>query len=54
MSAFRTALDHQFLIIVALAAVLAVAWNVVRTIQYRRAVASGSSDTTVPQRMALP
>ena len=54
VSAFRTALDHQFLIIVALAAVLAVAWNVVRTIQYRRAVASGSLDATVSQPWPYP
>ena len=54
VSAFRTALDHQFLIILALAAGLAVAWNVVRTIQYRRAVASGSLDTAISQRWPYP
>ena len=54
-AAFRTALDHQFLIIlVILVAVLAVAWNVVRTIHYRRAVAAGTLDATVPDALALP
>jgi len=43
-SAFRTSLDHQFLILVILAAVLAVAWNVIRTVHYRRAVANGTID----------
>jgi len=45
-AAFRAALDHQFLIILILAAVLALAWNVARTVQYRRAVAAGTLDTT--------
>ncbi len=54
VAAFRTALDHQFLIILVLVAVLAVAWNVVRTIQYRRAVASGTLDTAVPQAWPYP
>ena len=35
-AAFRSSLDHQFLVIVILAAVLAVAWNVIRTLHYRR------------------
>jgi cytochrome oxidase Cu insertion factor (SCO1/SenC/PrrC family) len=47
VAAFRTALDHQFLIILGVAAVLAVAWNVARAVQYRRALAAGSLSTTV-------
>ena len=47
MAAFRTALDHQFLIILGVAAVLALAWNVARAVQYRRALAAGTLSTTV-------
>ena len=39
VSAFHTALAHQGLLIVLLLAVLAIAWNVVRTLQYRRLAA---------------
>src|SRR5271165_5536928 len=53
-AAFRSALDHQFLIILILAVVLALAWNVVRTIQYRRAVDAGSLDKAVPQPWPYP
>lgn len=45
VAAFRTTLDHQLLIIVGLAVVLALAWNITRTIQYRHAVASGTIGT---------
>jgi cytochrome oxidase Cu insertion factor (SCO1/SenC/PrrC family) len=41
VSAFHTALAHQGLVILVLLAVLAIAWNALRTIQYRRLVASG-------------
>jgi cytochrome oxidase Cu insertion factor (SCO1/SenC/PrrC family) len=43
VSAFHTALAHQGLVILALLVVLAIAWNAVRTIQYRRLVASSAS-----------
>ena len=54
IAAFRSALDHQFLIILALVVVLALAWNVIRTLQYRRAVASGAGDTVVLERWLSP
>ena len=44
-SAFRTALMHQLLIIIVMLVVLALAWNTIRTIRFRRAVASGSFET---------
>lgn len=44
-AAFRTALMHQFLVIALLAIVLVVAWNVARTIRYRRSVATGHLET---------
>jgi cytochrome oxidase Cu insertion factor (SCO1/SenC/PrrC family) len=46
VSAFHTALLHQFLVVLAIAAVLAVALNVIRTLQYRRLAAVGQ--TTFP------
>jgi cytochrome oxidase Cu insertion factor (SCO1/SenC/PrrC family) len=54
IAAFRSALDHQFLIILALLVVLALAWNVIRTLQYRRAVASGAGDAVVPEQWLSP
>ncbi len=48
-AAFRSALNHQFLILVALGVLVVIAWNLARTLQYRRAVAAGASavgDTT--------
>lgn len=48
VSAFHAALAHQGLVILALLALLAIAWNVVRTVQYRRLVASGSTALTAP------
>jgi cytochrome oxidase Cu insertion factor (SCO1/SenC/PrrC family) len=47
VSDFRSALDHQVLIVLLLVVVLALAWNVVRTLQYRRAVAAGLGHTSV-------
>jgi len=41
VSAFHTALLHQLLVLALVAVVLAVAWNLLRTVQYRRAVAAG-------------
>ena len=47
-AAFRAALDHQLVILVALGVLLALAWNVARTVHYRRAVAAGTLGATVP------
>jgi len=52
LSAFRTALFHQFLFILLVLFVGAVGWNVVRTVQYRRAVAAGT--TTGDTGAAVP
>jgi len=41
ISAFHTALLHQLLIVALVAVVLALAWNLLRALQYRRAVAAG-------------
>jgi cytochrome oxidase Cu insertion factor (SCO1/SenC/PrrC family) len=41
VSAFHTALAHQGLIILALLALLAIAWNAIRTMQFRRSVGDG-------------
>ena len=48
VSAFHTALFHQLLLILVVAAVLAIAFNVIRTVQYRRLTAAGT--TTFPSR----
>ena len=42
VTAFRTDLDHQFVAVLILAVVLALAWNVIRTLNYRHAVAAGT------------
>src|SRR3984957_8512266 len=47
-SAFHAALFHQLLLILVVAAVLAIAFNVIRTVQYRRLTAAGT--TTFPSR----
>ena len=44
LSAFHSALLHQLLFVLLISAVLAVAFNVVRTIQYRRLQAGGGRD----------
>ena len=44
-AAFRTALDHQFLVILILALVVAIAWNTVRTLRFRRATESDRIET---------
>jgi len=46
ISAFHTALLHQLLVVLVIAAVLAIALNVLRTFQYRRLAAVGR--TTFP------
>lgn len=51
-SAFQRALTHQFLAILVLLAVLAVAWNVIRTISFRRSLAAGTLDA--PEAEARP
>ena len=43
-AAFRTALVHQFLVILFLAAVLAIVWNSIRTVRYRRMVLAGGTE----------
>ncbi len=53
-AAFRAALDHQLLILVILGVLLAVAWNVARTLHYRRAVAAGTADAEVADPWAYP
>jgi hypothetical protein len=47
-SAFHTALFHQLLLILVVAAVLAIAFNVIRTVQFRRLTAAGT--TAFPSR----
>jgi cytochrome oxidase Cu insertion factor (SCO1/SenC/PrrC family) len=47
-SAFHTALLHQLLLILVIGAVLAIGFNAVRTVQYRRLTAQGT--TTFPSR----
>ena len=53
-AAFRSSLDHQFLVILILAAALALAWNVIRTVHYRRAVAAGTLDSTMADAWPYP
>jgi cytochrome oxidase Cu insertion factor (SCO1/SenC/PrrC family) len=48
VSAFHTALLHQLLLILVIGAVLAIGLNAVRTVQYRRLTAAGT--TTFPSR----
>lgn len=48
VAAFHTALLHQLLLLGFVAIVAAVAWNVLRTVQYRRAVAEGRTPAPVP------
>jgi len=53
-SAFRSALDHQLLIVVLLLVGLVLAWNVVRTISYRRAVTNGTLNWPVADPHPYP
>ena len=53
-AAFHTALIHQLLVIVLILAVLALAWNAIRTIVYRRSVASGTFDASARERAPFP
>ncbi len=54
VSAFHTALFHQFLFLLAVGAVLAIGFNVVRTIQYRRLQAVGRTTFPGDQTAAHP
>ncbi len=47
VTAFHTSLEHQLLIIFVVLVVLSLLWNVVRTVQYRRAVAAGNPGAPV-------
>ena len=53
-ASFRSTLDHQLLILVVLGVLLAVAWNVARTVHYRRAVAAGTADVQVAETWPYP
>jgi len=53
-AAFRSALVHQFLAIVFLAAALAIVWNSIRTVRYRRAVLAGGVVEPQPIDRAYP
>jgi cytochrome oxidase Cu insertion factor (SCO1/SenC/PrrC family) len=45
VSAFKTALVHQALIVLLILALVAVAWNVLRSVQLRRTMAAGAGGT---------
>ena len=53
-AAFRTALIHQFLVIVFIATTLAIVWNSVRTVRYRRAVLAGGLEKPAPLAWEYP
>src|SRR5664280_2153510 len=53
-AAFRAALLHQFLLIVLLLVVLALAWNAIRTISFRRAAAAGTLDAPLVETQPYP
>jgi cytochrome oxidase Cu insertion factor (SCO1/SenC/PrrC family) len=53
-AAFRSALNHQLLILIVLGVLVVLAWNSARTLQYRRAVVAGTLGTTVSTRSAYP
>ncbi len=54
VSSFRTALFHQFLIVVLVVVLCALALNVVRTVQYRRLRDNGRSAFPTTPRSSLP
>ena len=43
VSAFQAALLHQGLVVLLIIALVAVAWNILRSVQYRRAAAGSAS-----------
>ena len=53
-AAFRSALNHQLFILVVLGVLVVLAWNVARSLQYRRAVAAGASRATVSAPSPYP
>ncbi len=52
--AFRSALNHQLLVVLLLLAVLAIVWNTVRTLRFRRDVAAGTLGTAAPDLWPYP
>ncbi len=53
-TAFRTALIHQFLLVVLLATALAIVWNSIRTVRYQRAVLAGGVEEPAPLAWEYP
>jgi cytochrome oxidase Cu insertion factor (SCO1/SenC/PrrC family) len=53
-AAFRTSLVHQFLAIFFLVAALAILWNSIRTVRYRRAVLAGVAEEPAPPAWEYP
>jgi cytochrome oxidase Cu insertion factor (SCO1/SenC/PrrC family) len=53
-AAFQSALKHQLLILVILGVLVALAWNIARGVQYRRAVAAGTSEAPAPRQWPYP
>jgi cytochrome oxidase Cu insertion factor (SCO1/SenC/PrrC family) len=54
VSAFQSSLLHQLLIVLVVLVVIAVAWNVLRGAQLRRAIAATKQGITVQQAVDLP
>jgi cytochrome oxidase Cu insertion factor (SCO1/SenC/PrrC family) len=53
-AAFRSALNHQLLILIALSVLVVLAWNFIRTTQYRRATATGGQSPTASEPTPFP
>jgi cytochrome oxidase Cu insertion factor (SCO1/SenC/PrrC family) len=53
-AAFRSALNHQLLVLVLLGVLVVLAWNLARTLQYRRAVAAGTASAPMPTQAPYP
>jgi cytochrome oxidase Cu insertion factor (SCO1/SenC/PrrC family) len=54
VSAFRAALLHQGLLVALIVALVAVAWNLLRSVQFRQARASGTGAVTFPVAFSRP
>jgi cytochrome oxidase Cu insertion factor (SCO1/SenC/PrrC family) len=54
VSAFRTSLLHQLLVVFLIATLCAIAFNVIRTIQYRRVRGTGLASSPATQTRAVP
>ncbi len=52
--AFRSALNHQLFILIVLAVLVVLAWNVARSLQYRHAVAAGNPPAPAPTSFPSP